>query len=138
MDLKSLTYTSYAALDFDAGQLEDIHRTARDLNALDGISGLLVFNGTRFLQVIEGSETAVNYLVERLRRDPRHTGFEIRDERNIERRSFPDWSMELVRVEGTYLNAKATIEQAIPDGIDDTVRDCVFRMTESISGTVQL
>ena len=138
MDLKSLTYTSYAALDFDAGQLEDIHRTARDLNALDGISGLLVFNGTRFLQVIEGSETAVNDLVERLRRDPRHTGFEIRDERNIERRSFPDWSMELVRVEGTYLNAKATIEQAIPDGIDDTVRDCVFRMTESISGTVQL
>ena len=138
MDLKSLTYTSYAALDLDASQLEDIHRIARDLNALDGISGLLVFNGTRFLQVIEGSEAAVDDLVERLRRDPRHTGFEVRDERSIERRSFPDWSMELVRVEGTYLDAKATIEQAIPEGMDDSVRDCVYRMTESISGTVQL
>lgn len=138
MDLKTLTYTSHAALDLDARQLEDIHRTARDLNALDGITGLLVFNGTRFLQVIEGSEAAVNDLVERLRRDPRHTGFEIRDERKIDRRSFPDWSMELVRVEGTYLDAKATIEQTIPDGIDDNVRDCVYRMTESISGTVQL
>ena len=138
MDLKSLTYTSYAALDLQARQVEDIHRTARDLNALDGITGLLVFNGTRFLQVIEGSEAAVNDLVERLRRDPRHTGFEIRDERSIERRSFPDWSMELVQVEGTYFNAKATIEQAIPEGVDDTVRECVYRMTESISGTVQL
>ena len=138
MELKSLTYTSYAALDFDAGQLEDIHRVARDLNALDGISGLLVFNGTRFLQVIEGSEAAVNDLVERLRRDPRHTGFEVRDERSIERRSFPDWSMELVQVEGTYLNARATIEQMIPEGMEDSVRACVYRMTESISGTVQL
>ena len=50
MDLKSLTYTSLAKLDLDAGDVEAIHRTAREVNALEGITGLLIFNGTHFLQ----------------------------------------------------------------------------------------
>ena len=49
MDLKSLTYTSLAKLDLTAEDLNAIHRTARELNSLDGITGLLVFNGTHFL-----------------------------------------------------------------------------------------
>src|SRR6187549_11955 len=101
MDITSLTYTSLARLDLQTSDLEDIHRTARELNALDGITGLLVFNGTHFLQIIEGSETAISELVERLRKDPRHTGFEIRDQRKVETRSFPHWSMELVRVKAS-------------------------------------
>ncbi|QIL02772.1 BLUF domain-containing protein [Sphingomonas sinipercae] len=136
--MKSLTYISHAALDLTAEQLEEIHRTARDLNAIDGITGLLVFNGTRFLQVIEGSETAVNDLVARLRRDTRHSGVEIRDERTIQERSFPDWSMELVQVEGTYLDARSAIDERIPADVDPQIRDCVHRMTESISGVVRV
>ena len=55
MHLTSLTYTSLARLDLQTSDLEDIHRSARELNALDGITGLLVFNGTHFLQIIEGA-----------------------------------------------------------------------------------
>ena len=55
MDLKSLTYTSFARLDLTAEDLVAIHRTARELNALDGVTGLLIYNGTNFLQIIEGS-----------------------------------------------------------------------------------
>ena len=101
MLLTSVTYTSLARLDLQASDLEDIHRTARDQNALDGITGLLVFNGTHFLQIVEGSEKAIDELIERLRKDPRHTGFEIRDRRKVEARSFPEWSMELVRVKAS-------------------------------------
>jgi hypothetical protein len=54
MSLKSLTYTSLARLDLEAGDLEAIQRTAREVNALEGITGLLIFNGTHFLQIIEG------------------------------------------------------------------------------------
>src|SRR5436190_6358567 len=109
MKLTSVTYTSLARLDLQASDLEDIHRTARDRNALDGITGLLVFNGTHFLQIIEGSASAIEDLVERLRVDPRHTGFEIRDRRKVDARSFPDWSMELVRVNASYFQARETI-----------------------------
>jgi hypothetical protein len=138
MDMKSLAYTSLASLDLTAEDLEDIHRTALRRNALDGITGLLVFNGTHFLQVVEGSSAAIDELIERLRRDDRHSGVEVRDERGIETRSFPDWSMELVRVSAGYFEAKECIRDRVPSDTSDKVRDRLYRMTESISGTVRL
>jgi len=136
MALKSLTYTSLARLDLTAEDLEAIHRTAREVNALEGISGLLIFNGTHFLQIIEGAPQAIDDLVERLRRDPRHSGFEVRDERMVSARSFPDWSMELVRVSASYFDATDTLSQRLPDTVSEPVRDRVLRMTEAISGIV--
>ena len=136
MTLKSLTYTSLARLDLDAGDLESIHRTAREVNALEGITGLLVFNGTHFLQIVEGAPQAIDELVDRLRRDPRHSGFEVRDERTADQRSFGSWSMELVRVSGSYLEARHTITDRLPATVEAEVRDRVIRMTEAISGTV--
>jgi hypothetical protein len=138
MQLKSLTYTSLARLDLAAEDIEAIHRTARELNALDGVTGLLVFNGTHFLQIIEGAKAAIDDLVERLRRDPRHGGFEIRDQRVIEHRSFPGWSMELVRVSGSFFDARDTIADRLPGSIAPEIRERIIAMTENISGTVSL
>ena len=133
MKLTSVTYTSLARLDLQSADLEDIHRTAREVNALEGITGLLVFNGTHFLQIIEGSETAIDELVEKLRADPRHTGFEIRDRRKVDARSFPDWSMELVRVNASYFQARDTLADRLPDTVPDAIQVRLFRMTELIS-----
>ena len=138
MSLKSLTYTSLARLDLAASDLESIHRTARELNALDGITGLLIFNGTHFLQIVEGSPRAIDDLVERIRRDPRHSGFEIREERMIDSPSFPDWTMELVRVSASYFEARETVAERLPGGVASVVRDRILKMTEAISGTVRL
>lgn len=133
MDLTSLTYTSLARLDLQSSDLEDIHRSARELNVLDGITGLLVFNGTHFLQIIEGAHNAIADLLERLRRDPRHTGLEVRDERRIAKRSFPDWSMELVRVNASYFKARDAIADRLPDTVPEAIKLRLFRMTELIS-----
>ena len=133
MKLTSVTYTSLARLDLQTSDLEDIHRRARELNALDGITGLLVFNGTHFMQIIEGAESAIQDLVERLREDARHTGFEIRDQRKVDARSFPDWSMELVRVNAGYFQARDTIAERLPASVPEAIRARLFRMTELIS-----
>jgi hypothetical protein len=133
MDLTSLTYTSLARLDLQSSDLENIHRSARELNALDGITGLLVFNGTHFLQIVEGSHDAIEDLLGRLRRDPRHTGLEVRDERKVRSRSFPVWSMELVRVNASYFKARDTIADRLPDTVPEAIRLRLFRMTELIS-----
>jgi hypothetical protein len=138
MKLKTTTYTSLARLDLTADDIEAIHRTAREVNALEGITGLLVFNGTHFLQIVEGAPQAVDELIERLRRDPRHNGIEIRDQREIVERSFPDWSMELVRVSASYFEAKETVSERLPGSVAEPVRERVIRMTETISGTVNL
>jgi len=133
MNLTSVTYTSLASLDLQTADLEDIHRSAREQNALDGITGLLVFNGTHFLQIIEGSAEAIEDLVDRLRKDPRHTGFEIRDRRKVDARSFPEWSMELVRVQASYFEARETIADRIPTAVPEAIKARLFRMTELIS-----
>ena len=133
MKLTSLTYTSLARLDLVSSDLEAIHRIAREQNALDGVTGLLVFNGTHFLQIIEGAEAAIDELVERLRRDARHTGFEIRDRQKVDARSFPDWSMELVRVNASYFQARDTIADRLPDTVPEAIRARLLRMTELIS-----
>ena len=138
MDLKSLTYTSLANIDLTADDLHAIHRSAREHNAIDGITGLLVFNGTHFLQIVEGAEPAIDDLLARLRADPRHSSLEVRDQRTVAARSFPDWSMELVRVSASYFEARETIAERVPPTVAGDVRDRLLRMTEQISGTVRL
>lgn len=135
MRLKTLTYTSRARLDLSADDLADIRHSARHLNALDGITGLLVFDGTRFLQILEGAEEAVDMLVERLRADPRHSAFEIRDERVVTERSFPGWSMELVRVSAGYVEAGPEIEARLPASVAAPVRRLVLKMAAAMAGT---
>jgi hypothetical protein len=133
MDLKTLTYTSRAKLDLSAQDLADIHQTARHLNALDGVTGLLIFDGSRFLQIIEGSEEAIDALVERLRRDRRHSAFEIRDERPVDARSFPHWSMELLQVSAGYVDAHSRIGSMLPASVAPAVRDLVLRMSGKLA-----
>jgi len=134
LKLKTLTYTSRARLDLSDGDLADIHHSARHLNALDGITGLLVFDGTRFLQIVEGAEEAVDTLVERLRSDRRHSAFEIRDERVVAERSFPGWSMELVRVSAGFAGAGREIEARLPAQVAEPVRHLVLKMAASMAG----
>ena len=133
MRLKTLTYTSRARLDLAEADVAAIHQTARHLNALDGISGLLLFDGSRFLQIVEGTEEAVDNLVGRLRMDPRHSAFEVRDERYVERRSFPDWSMELVRVSAGFANARDEVAAILPAAVPEPVRELVIRMTGQLA-----
>ncbi|HEX8623122.1 MAG TPA: BLUF domain-containing protein [Allosphingosinicella sp.] len=129
MRLKTFTYTSRARLDLTDEDLADIHQTARHLNALEGVTGLLLFDGSRFLQIIEGGEAAIDNLVERLRRDPRHSAFEVRDERFVDSRSFEDWSMELLLVSAGYKAARQEVATILPPGISPSVRSLVLRMS---------
>lgn len=138
MQFKCVTYTSLAALDLDEDQLRAIHGAARDLNGIDGISGLLLFNGTHFLQWIEGPLESIDQLIERLRRDPRHSGFEIRDERLSERRMFGDWTMKLVRVRSNFHLAQDDVAPQLPEDFPDHLRARVMAMVEKISEDVEL
>lgn len=133
MRLKTLTYTSRARLDLTDEELAQIHETARHLNALDGVTGLLLFDGSRFLQIIEGGEEAIDNLVGRLRMDPRHSAFEVRDERFVEQRSFEDWSMELVRVSAGYRAAREEIAPILPAGVAGPVRQLILRMSQEMA-----
>ena len=132
MKLTSVTYTSLARID-GASELEDIETSSREWNARNDVTGFMIFNGTHFLQLIEGAEPVVDDLVARVRRDPRHTGFEIRDRQKVERRSFPGWPLEVVRVNASYFEARDTIADRLPPTVSESIRARLLRITELIS-----
>ncbi len=58
-----------------------------------GITGMLLYKGLEFMQVIEGEENKVRQLSSKIEKDPRHSGYtELRWE-IIQKPHFPDWSM---------------------------------------------
>lgn len=132
MKLTSVTYTSLAHIN-GTSEFEELETSSREWNARNDVTGFLVFNGIHFLQLIEGGEEVIDDLVERVRKDPRHTGFEIRDRQKVERRSFPDWPLEVVRVNASYFEARDTIADRLPDTVPEAIRARLLRITELIS-----
>ncbi|MFS0795395.1 BLUF domain-containing protein [Microbacterium sp. 1P10AE] len=92
-NLYSLTYSSTAAVPFDDGDLARLLESSRVANVGTDLSGLLLYRGGRFLQVLEGPETAVRDAIDRIGRDPRHRDLRILVSEQIEERRFADWTM---------------------------------------------
>lgn len=90
-------YFSSAFAPQDAPTVHKILLTARRNNRRDGITGLLVAGGGRYLQVIEGPGAAMETLFEKIRKDERHVGVVPFLNRPVTTRNFGDWSMAFRR-----------------------------------------
>lgn len=73
--------------------MSDILRVSRFNNRRDGITGLLHFNGKRFLQVLEGEARLVEAAFDRICRDPRHFAVVTLSRRDVAVREFGAWEM---------------------------------------------
>ena len=62
----------------------------------------------RFLQVLEGPESAVRRLYATIRADPRHTNVETLLTTSAAERTFPNWEMGLERP-GAFVNLKESL-----------------------------
>jgi hypothetical protein len=132
MELKSLTYTSWARPGISDADIEAILRSAHTNNPLDGITGVLIFNGGAFMQILEGSEQAVSDMTGRIRVDSRHSNFFIRDERLIGERSFPDWSMAYLRLKDDEFIGEDRVRRALTRSIPEPTRNIIKALTQSI------
>ena len=86
-------YVSTQAPDAGPGSVAEIVRTARIANAANDITGLLIFDGMRYSQQIEGPRNAVLALMELIRVDPRHVNVEILHHGSLDKRRFRAFSM---------------------------------------------
>ena len=105
-----ITYLSSATRAMSQDDLEDILRTARETNARLGITGMLLYGNKTFIQILEGEEDVVQKLVKTIKRDPRHTNFQIVKQKPIERHEYADWSMGFKRVSGEDFEAVKGLE----------------------------
>lgn len=86
-------YTSLLSEATPREAIADIVRHARRHNRLVGITGMLAFDGRHFCQYLEGPPDAVQSLLARIARDPRHRGFTLRHQGPLDERRFEQWSM---------------------------------------------
>ncbi len=91
--LHQIMYISSATAPMDAGQCAAIARAAAERNRAEGVTGLLLFNSKRFLQVLEGPREAVARVYERIARDGRHCALVKLREASVVEREFGDWAM---------------------------------------------
>lgn len=88
-----VAYVSSAVKEFTDLQLSVLLKRSRERNHRLQITGLLLYQGGNFLQVLEGAEPNVRALFQRICQDPRHKDIFTLFEEPIPEREFPDWSM---------------------------------------------
>lgn len=120
--LSVLIYQSSANEAFTAEQLRRLASRSSEANASAGITGVLLFDGRRFLQVLEGPEPEVQALFQRLLADPRHRDVQTVLHTGATQRSFSGWSMRLLDVS---ISTLLPVPEAILDCMDQRVRACL-------------
>lgn len=76
-----------------------IAQIARLYNAEHNITGLLIFDGMRFCQQLEGAQTEVVALMERISKDSRHCNVEIFHQAPLAERRFKNFSLAFTTVD---------------------------------------
>ena len=108
-ELHEILYVSKLAADAPIRVIADIAVLSRSANRSRDITGLLVFDGMHFCQQIEGGDTEVSELMERIQVDPRHTDIEILHRGPLTDRRFRQWSLGYTSVDD--VEAVARLEQ---------------------------
>ena len=108
--LAAVVYRSVADRNLGTRRLGDLLEAARSRNAREGLSGLLLYDGTHFLQWLEGPTDALHRVWSSIQADRRHEQVELIGRPQLPVRLFRGWDMGL-----------AGRSRSIAEGIDDVV-----------------
>ncbi|KAL0486363.1 photoactivated adenylate cyclase subunit alpha [Acrasis kona] len=99
--LKRITYISRLAVELNEQELRSIGEISVENNARLNVTGILLFSGTIFYQVIEGLPNDIDGLYEKIKLDKRHMAVKTcMEETGIHEseRQFPIWNMRTVNL----------------------------------------
>lgn len=111
-DIAYLSYCSQARLPMGQTEVRRILEASRRNNQRDEITGLLTFSGEVFVQFLEGSPTALQGLMNRLKSDTRHRDIIILSEGTAHERMLAGWDMELVTPKEAHLALRDALGEA--------------------------
>ncbi|WP_339693343.1 BLUF domain-containing protein [uncultured Parasphingorhabdus sp.] len=133
-NLTSLIYVSTANAALSLDDFLAILTVSQRNNQRLGITGLLVFNGTNFMQCLEGDKAATNDLLHHIERDDRHNGLTVVSQSQTVKLQFASWHMA-----GRYLPEKhgmghADLKEVLSaDSVSNATRT-VFESFRSLGG----
>jgi len=93
MSLQELVYTSVSQPHAHPDDVKDILTSSERNNLASSITGLLLYDGERYIQILEGDASNVDRLFETIKKDHRHDALELLHQGPITGRSFQEWRM---------------------------------------------
>ncbi|QUL37278.1 BLUF domain-containing protein [Erythrobacter sp. JK5] len=106
-------------------EVEKILETSTRNNPAHGITGLLLYNGRNFLQLLEGEENELVGLMMRIGSDKRHTGVSLLSSTQIDARSCPDWAMKRMFIAESVQSRRDTLDDELPQALDPEIRKMI-------------
>ena len=103
-DLFHLAYVSTLRAPMSSEEVVELLATARSYNQARDVTGLLLMRDNSFFQVLEGRESDVRAIFERVVADSRHHRIEMLFEETLAEREFADWRMGFVELDGVDIN----------------------------------
>lgn len=91
--MHQIVYTSLASNWLDERELDSLRDVSAQRNAACAVTGLLLYDGIRFLQALEGAECDVRQIMERITIDRRHSCIIYLSDQETRSRQFGTWSM---------------------------------------------
>ena len=91
--LISLIYTSRSTASFKEHEIPDLLQQVRITNAKQQVTGMLLYIGGSFLQVLEGPPESVDAMFNKLLADKRHTQLRLIATEPLPERAFEGWTM---------------------------------------------
>jgi FAD-dependent sensor of blue light len=91
--LYTILYTSHAIMNFDRYDHNSLLAQSRYKNKQLEITGMLLYAGKRYIQVLEGEKNKVLSLFSEIKKDTRHYEIRVLLQKDISKREFVDWTM---------------------------------------------
>lgn len=68
----AIVYVSTVTQEMESNEIKDILNNSKEWNNKNGITGLLLFSGGNFFQIIEGEKDMISELFQEIKSDKRH------------------------------------------------------------------
>jgi hypothetical protein len=130
MIVSRLIYVSRARDGIGTAELERLVERARVNNAMANVTGLLLFDGRNFMQLLEGPEDEVEGIFDAIVADMRHSDIIRICSASDVPRQFPNWSMGYALADdktpenraGWFKLTHDALQSVLPENIDPAVR----------------
>ena len=96
-----LAYVSTASTTMRRDDLIKLLERAREVNRKNAVTGLLLYHGGNFVQILEGDRDVVKQLFGHIAHDPRHHKVCVLFEHQTDTAEYEDWSMGFQALDGS-------------------------------------
>ena len=95
-------------------------------NAAREVTGLLLYNGRNFLQLLEGDDEALAWIMQRIERDSRHHGISRLYDETAEHRACPGWLMRRIALGDSGDARRERLEAELPEALEPHLRQIIL------------